>query len=158
MGLRFRRSVRVLPGVRLNVGLKSASVSFGRRGFHYTMGTQGRRVTAGIPGTGLSWTEYASHKSRPWSVPSKRAVIVTFMILAITAFAIWPASTPSNRASGSMPANGSVAIGTPMYSWQETGSNSVVPERIDVFIPLPRPRPRPKIDPTHSLPEPLKLQ
>jgi len=38
MGLRFRRSWGVVPGVRLNLGLKSGSVSFGVRGLHYTVG------------------------------------------------------------------------------------------------------------------------
>jgi hypothetical protein len=56
MGLRFRRSWGVLPGVRLNLGLKSGSVSFGTRGLHYTVGTRGQRVTVGLPGTGLYWT------------------------------------------------------------------------------------------------------
>lgn len=57
MGFRFRRSWSLLPGIRFNVGKKSASLSFGGRGLHYTAGTAGRRVTVGIPGTGLSWTQ-----------------------------------------------------------------------------------------------------
>jgi hypothetical protein len=57
MGLRFRRSWGVLPGVRLNLGLKSGSVSFGTRGLHYTVGTRGQHVTVGLPGTGLHWTQ-----------------------------------------------------------------------------------------------------
>ena len=57
MGLRFRRSWGVFPGVRLNLGLKSGSVSFGVRGLHYTVGTRGSQVTAGLPGTGLFWTQ-----------------------------------------------------------------------------------------------------
>jgi Protein of unknown function (DUF4236) len=65
MGWRFRRSWRVVPGVRFNFGLKSASVSFGPRGLHYTVGTRGSRVTAGIPGTGLFWTQNLSGATRP---------------------------------------------------------------------------------------------
>ena len=57
MGLRFRRSWSLVPGIRLNLGLKSGSVSFGTRGLHYTVGTSGSRITAGLPGTGLFWTE-----------------------------------------------------------------------------------------------------
>jgi len=57
MGLRFRRSWSLVPGIRFNLGLKSGSVSFGTRGLHYTVGTSGSRITAGIPGTGLFWTE-----------------------------------------------------------------------------------------------------
>src|SRR6516165_8214131 len=56
MGLRFRRSWSVVPGIRFSLGLRGGSVSFGTRGLHYTVGTSGSRITAGIPGTGLSWT------------------------------------------------------------------------------------------------------
>ena len=53
----FRRSVTILPGVRINLGKKSASVSLGVRGLRYTTGTAGKRVTVGLPGTGLSYTK-----------------------------------------------------------------------------------------------------
>jgi Protein of unknown function (DUF4236) len=66
MGFRFRRSVRILPGVKINLSGSGTSVSLGGRGFHYTIGPKGTRVTAGIPGTGMSWTEYSPHsKVRP---------------------------------------------------------------------------------------------
>ena len=55
MGIRFRKSVKVAPGVRLNIGKKSASVSVGGKGFHTSVSTTGRRTnTVGIPGTGIS--------------------------------------------------------------------------------------------------------
>lgn len=57
MGLRFRRSWGVIPGVRFNLGLKGGNVSFGTRGLHYTVGSSGSRITAGLPGTGLFWTQ-----------------------------------------------------------------------------------------------------
>src|ERR1700691_1144976 len=57
MGLRFRRSWGVIPGVRFNLGLRGGSVSFGTRGLHYTVGSSGSRITAGLPGTGLFWTQ-----------------------------------------------------------------------------------------------------
>jgi hypothetical protein len=71
MGFRFRRSWGVLPGVRLNLGLKSGSVSFGVRGLHYTVGTKGQRVTAGLPDTGLYWTQKIN--SQPGAMQSARA-------------------------------------------------------------------------------------
>lgn len=55
MGIRFRKSFKVAPGVRFNVGKKSASVSFGGKGFRTSVSTSGRRTrTVGIPGTGIS--------------------------------------------------------------------------------------------------------
>lgn len=61
MGFRFRRSIGLVPGVRLNLSGGGASVSLGVRGLRYTVGSKGTRVTAGIPGTGLSWTQYRPH-------------------------------------------------------------------------------------------------
>ena len=53
MGLYFRRSIRIAPGVKLNFGKKSMSVSFGGRGARITYGTKGTTVSSGIPGTGV---------------------------------------------------------------------------------------------------------
>ncbi|MHC2647422.1 hypothetical protein ACVJGB_010336, partial [Bradyrhizobium liaoningense] len=61
MGFRFRRSFKLLPGVRLNLSSRGTSVSLGGRGFRYNIGPKGTRVTAGIPGTGLSWTGYTPY-------------------------------------------------------------------------------------------------
>ena len=59
---RFRRSIKILPGVRWNFGKRSSSISLGGRGFHYTVGTHGTRTTVGLPGTGLSYTTTGSSR------------------------------------------------------------------------------------------------
>ena len=65
MGLRFRKSIKILPGVKLNLGTKGASVSVGKRGMHYTMHTSGRKtVSVGLPGTGLSYVKTLSSGSK----------------------------------------------------------------------------------------------
>lgn len=69
MGFRFRRTIKVLPGVRLNLSGSGASVSLGSRGFHYTVGSKGTRVTAGIPGTGLSWSQHTPHRGPRSNTP-----------------------------------------------------------------------------------------
>ncbi|MBE5942497.1 MAG: DUF4236 domain-containing protein [Lachnospiraceae bacterium] len=57
MGLNFRKTITILPGVRINIGKKSASVSFGKRGARHTISTTGKRTTTvGIPGSGISYT------------------------------------------------------------------------------------------------------
>jgi hypothetical protein len=53
VAFRFRRSLKLAPGVRLNIGKKSASVRLGPRGVGYTLGTRGQRLSAGMPGTGV---------------------------------------------------------------------------------------------------------
>ena len=75
MGFRFRRTKKILPGVRVNLNNGSASVSFGPRGFKHTISTSGKRTTTvGIPGSGLSWTTTSGGKSstRP-SQPVQKA-------------------------------------------------------------------------------------
>lgn len=63
MGFRFRKSIKIMPGVRLNLNTKGASVTIGSRGARYTIGPSGERVTLGIPGTGISYTEKISSTS-----------------------------------------------------------------------------------------------
>lgn len=57
MAFRFFRRVRVAPGVHLNLSKGGVSMSAGPRGLKATVGTSGRRFTAGIPGTGLHYTK-----------------------------------------------------------------------------------------------------
>jgi hypothetical protein len=65
MGLRFRKSIKIVPGVRLNVGKKSAGLSFGGKGLRYSINSRtGGRLTASIPGTGLSYTTSVGRKRR----------------------------------------------------------------------------------------------
>ncbi|MBJ7609017.1 MAG: DUF4236 domain-containing protein [Candidatus Dormibacteraeota bacterium] len=61
---RFRRTLRIAPGVRLNLSKSGVSTSFGPRGFHYTVGHGRRRTTVGLPGTGLSYTTYSPTHAR----------------------------------------------------------------------------------------------
>lgn len=57
MGMRFRKSKKIAPGVRVNLNAKSASISIGPKGFKKTFSTRGRTTTTvGIPGTGLSYS------------------------------------------------------------------------------------------------------
>lgn len=60
MGFRFRRSVKILPGVRLNFSKSGVSPSIGGRGATVNLSRRGTRTTVGIPGTGLSYTETRS--------------------------------------------------------------------------------------------------
>jgi len=64
MGLRFRKSFKIAPGVRLNFSNKSTGISFGGKGFRYSINSNGRRTSSvGIPGTGLSYVDTKSGKS-----------------------------------------------------------------------------------------------
>lgn len=63
MGFRFRKSIKIAPGVRVNIGKKSTSISFGGKGARYTVSSTGRKTASvGIPGTGISYTATESKK------------------------------------------------------------------------------------------------
>lgn len=55
MGLRFRKSFRLLPGVRVTVGRRGLGASIGPRGASLSVGKSGVHAQAGLPGTGLSY-------------------------------------------------------------------------------------------------------
>lgn len=55
---RFRRSMKIAPGLKLNFNKNSTSLTFGGKGAHYTVNSKGSKTTTfGIPGTGLSYTD-----------------------------------------------------------------------------------------------------
>ncbi len=72
MGLQFRRSIKIAPGIRINFGKKSTSVSVGPRGAKVTMGTNGTHVSAGIPGTGIYYREKVSGKGNKQNIQSRQ--------------------------------------------------------------------------------------
>ena len=58
MGLRFRKTISLLPGVRLNVSKSGVGISAGVPGLRGSINTSGRVTgTASIPGTGLSYVK-----------------------------------------------------------------------------------------------------
>ncbi|MBT2680610.1 DUF4236 domain-containing protein [Bacillus sp. ISL-35] len=64
MGLRFRKSFKVAPGVRVNVGKSGVGMSVGGRGLRYSVHSSGRKTsTVGIPGSGISYSSTSSSRS-----------------------------------------------------------------------------------------------
>jgi len=67
MGLRFRKSISIMPGVRINLSGSGASMSVGPRGASVSFGKRGTYANFGLPGTGLSYRtrlDRASSSSR----------------------------------------------------------------------------------------------
>ena len=62
MGVRFRKSIKVLPGVRLNISKSGISTSVGKRGATVNFSKRGTRATVGIPGTGISYSTMVGKK------------------------------------------------------------------------------------------------
>ena len=58
MGLRFRRSIKIAPGLKLNINKNSVGLSAGVKGAHISVNSKGRVTkSVGIPGTGISYVE-----------------------------------------------------------------------------------------------------
>jgi hypothetical protein len=60
VGFRFRRSVKLMPGIRVNLSTRGASLSLGGRGATVNLSSRGTRTTVGIPGSGLSYSSFSS--------------------------------------------------------------------------------------------------
>ena len=72
MGFRFRKSIKIAPGVRVNLNKKSASISVGTKGARITKSTSGRTTTTvGIPGTGISYSKSHTSKRKTSSTVNK---------------------------------------------------------------------------------------
>lgn len=54
-GLRFRKTITILPGVKINLSKTGVSTSLGGHGATVNVGTRSRTITLGIPGTGFSY-------------------------------------------------------------------------------------------------------
>ena len=81
MGFRFRKSIKIAPGVRLNVGTGGLSTSVGPRGARVTFGKRGRHTSVGIPGTGLSYTTFKPKSERAGGMSFGKLLLWGFVFL-----------------------------------------------------------------------------
>lgn len=79
MGLRFRRSVKLAPGIRMNFSGSGVSWTLGPRGMSVGIGKRGTYLNSGIPGTGL----YARERMDS-SGAGNRARTVSYSNMSIT--------------------------------------------------------------------------
>ena len=102
MGFRFHKTIRILPGIRLNVSKTGTSVSIGGRGASVNIGKRGVTRTIGIPGTGISHRQtirrpHADHHAAPEPSDSHHtpetdmSSIIGFVIAAVILYALWKA-------------------------------------------------------------------
>lgn len=61
MGISFRKSIKLLPGVKLNLSKSGPSISLGKSGMSFNVNSKGTgRVSVGLPGTGVSYRKEIS--------------------------------------------------------------------------------------------------
>ena len=62
MGLRYRKQIKVAPGIKLNVSKSGISTSVGKRGATMNFSSRGTKATVGIPGSGISYSKQLTSK------------------------------------------------------------------------------------------------
>ena len=86
MAMRFRRSVKVAPGVKVNLSKKNVGVTVGTEGAHYSVNSSGRKTTTvGVPGTGVSYVNVSSKKHQQGGGEARLASKGTYIALLVLA-------------------------------------------------------------------------
>ncbi|EOG1896796.1 hypothetical protein APD35_09160 [Acinetobacter pittii] len=104
MGLNFRKSIKIAPGVRVNISKKGvSSVSVGGKGARVNVSKKGTRTTVGLPGTGLSYSKFSSHTKKTtrrrepdfnnpdnvWGYPKSEWIICGIILFIALMIFIW---------------------------------------------------------------------
>lgn len=92
MAFRFRKSKKVAPGTRINLGRRSAGVSFGNKGGGISFNSRrGVHVRASIPGAGISFTGKINGKRRrkkPAGPGLVSRIITAVLFIALVSWAV----------------------------------------------------------------------
>ena len=96
MGIRFRKSVNLGGGTKLNVSKSGVGISVGGKGFRKSINTSGRsRTSVSIPGTGIGYVKESggSHGGAASKLPFFRRSGVMWVCLVLLAplgiFLMW---------------------------------------------------------------------
>lgn len=87
MAIRFRKRIRILPGVWLNVGKSGVSTSIGGKGVTVNLGERGTRTTLSVPGTGLSYT-HTDVPKRNLAEPARSGRAARFVAIVLWVFLV----------------------------------------------------------------------
>jgi tetratricopeptide (TPR) repeat protein len=72
----MRRSIRLGPGVKINLNKRSVGLTVGGRGAHYSVNTAGQHTTTvGLPGTGISYINRTGRTRRARTQPAVESAI-----------------------------------------------------------------------------------
>lgn len=123
MGLRFRKSIKIAKGVKINLSKSGVSLSVGRTGLHGTINSRGQLTTsAGLPGTGVSFVKTMSLKKLLGGTKKSEDVETISpkkrKDTAIPAGERAPAVRGSKEAGESVPADGDAADQVAAYEQQ----------------------------------------
>ena len=90
MGFRFRKRIKLFPGLHLNISKRGYSISVGEKGLTTNISRKGLRETVSVPGTGLSYqtktVRLGQRPQRPAKAPrqpvSPMSVVAFVLVLA----------------------------------------------------------------------------
>src|SRR5438105_9379767 len=90
MSLRFRKSMKLFPGAKINIGKTGIGISTGIKGAHIGVNKRGMYTDVGIPGTGISKFQYIG-KGHPQAAQATQPVPrkSNHLLLKILFFPIW---------------------------------------------------------------------
>jgi len=88
MGLRLWKRIPLVPGLRLNLSKRGASLSIGHRGGWFTLGPRGTRATVGGMGTGLFYTSKVPPAAAPHAGHQGAFLLLVILVVAFIAVAI----------------------------------------------------------------------
>ena len=88
MGIRFYRSLKILPGVRANISKSGLSATVGVRGANMNVGRKKKRYTLGLPGTGLSYVKYGRQSWGSGSIFRYSTIVICLIVAMATIVAI----------------------------------------------------------------------
>lgn len=93
MGFRFRKSMKLPGGIRINASKSGIGYSYGAKGFRVTKTANGAtRTTASIPGTGFSYVEESKGSDQPSSSqhrPLGCGCLLYVLCIPLFLFFIW---------------------------------------------------------------------
>lgn len=79
MGFRFRKSLTLAKGIRVNFSKSMPSVSVGRRGSTININMDGLKSSFGLPGTGLSYQT----RRAPWTTQTLGRLVIAGALLGV---------------------------------------------------------------------------
>lgn len=82
MALRIRKSIKIAPGVKINLSKSGISTSLGVKGATVNLSKRGTRVTTGIPGTGISSSTLYKPKTKELAPSQPREYSTAEWVLA----------------------------------------------------------------------------
>jgi len=155
MAIRFRKSLKLAPGIRMNLSGSGVSWTLGPRGASVGIGKRGTYLNAGLPGIGLS-TRQALHSGGPAragsSRPPTRAVKATLTVgvsddgtITFTDEAGTP--VPENMITLAKRQQGDVIMGLIQQKCSEINNQVTALGELHLDTPDPRSRPSYQVAP-----------